>query len=105
MRNYDKEYFIKKLSYIPKRRWAVGKIKNFQSMCVLGHCGQKYPFITTIESEALIDLLAPFNKNGINRIKNVYYINDNTGNEYAYLGDNPKDRIINALKLLQENEK
>lgn len=105
MKKYDVDYFIKKFEAIPEEKWYQGTYFNEDktAFCALGHCGQK-DYKHTKQSIALINIFKKADK-----ALNVYNVNDGNYNWYSdvyiegfrdfniYLGDTPKERILNAL--------
>lgn len=105
---YDAKYFIAKFEKIPEEKWCRGTFSNiFNGIlqhCALGHCGLSKSYFSHYRAKgeekgrALIKL---FHKNGLE----VSYINDGIKNTYCSdiakdLGDTPKERIVNALCLI-----
>ncbi len=87
---YDAMYFLKKFDAIPEDHWRTDLYDDKSGrLCALGHCGERL-FSRTAESTALALLLG-----------SPVAINDGFL-EYEELGDTPKERIINALLLVNE---
>jgi hypothetical protein len=92
---YTIDYFIEKFSKIPENEWEIGILKSKNKSCALGHCGVKSingKWEHSVESQALVDIFD-------GTFESVYDIND--GNLLEF-GNNPKIRMINALKLKKE---
>ena len=91
---YSIDYFLEKFYAIPTERWGTGSFKRGNRCCALGHCGTSGAGGQTIEGKALLKLLndATMINDGISPMS--YFPRD-----YDKLGDNPKERIINALLL------
>jgi hypothetical protein len=105
---YTVDYFIEKFSKIPDKFWCKSYYTSYdqgiEKHCALGHCGFKCEDDggenTTKEGKALIKLI-------ITKLRHaVSDINDGTYEEFVcMLGDDPKTRIINALKMIKEGKK
>lgn len=94
---YDTMYFLKKFDKIPEDQWCAelltvehssGKIMH----CALGHCEQRPGFI----SKEALTLTKIFK----NRIGNDPEIVNDGIHKTIELGDSPKERIMNALLLI-----
>ena len=90
---YDVDFFIRKFSKIPARRWICDvyekKVKGVKKCCALGFCYlDKDTGIK--QGEALI------------RLFDVVGVNDNLDDKYSHLGKIPKTRILTALKLIKK---
>lgn len=96
MPKYNAVYFINKFEAIPKELWVTGKFKKDDRYCAMGHCGvgANTDYADNKESTALKDL---FEKHGLN----VWSVNDSSMGSSADLGDSPKERIVNALVLIE----
>lgn len=98
MNKYTVKYFIKKFEAIPENKWTTGVTHNkLGKHCVLGHCGARWEVgeinTETKESQALDELF----RNNFNRL--AYRVNDGS-DDFDKLGDSPKERILNALYLI-----
>jgi hypothetical protein len=95
---YDAKYFLEKFDKIPEDKWITGKFIRGDKRCALGWCGQEYSGRLTIESMVLYAILY----NHIHVPASI--INDGriigTIN-FTELGDTPKERIMNALILIE----
>lgn len=90
---YTPQYFIDKFSAIPAEYWCIGDYTKGVTHCALGHCGYKWSegqskIIETEEGKALLEM-----------VPSVVDINDNVSQ--AYPGENPKERVLAALELVQ----
>ena len=95
------EYFIKKFEAIPEEKWCMGRITDDQGRhCAMGHCLEK----GTV-SEELLALGRIFNSivDSSNHNAEIWEVNDGF---YLYkeLGDTPKQRILNALYEVKNQE-
>jgi len=104
---YTKQYFIEKFQAIPDEKWCVGILTSKSDPdchCALGHCGLQVLSLENKVEEAvsLGNLLAPVYKNLHGQtsdfMDHVYEINDSA----ISLGKTPKQRILNALKLVPD---
>lgn len=85
---YDAMYFIKKFAAIPDDQWTIEEyVDSYNRHCALGHAGRRVAKETP-EADALCKCLWP-----------VEAINDGDY-EYRDFGDTPKERILNALLLV-----
>lgn len=89
---YTAKYFIEKFEKIPEDRWTIGQyIDEEGRYCALGHCGAVRIPNQTEECTALFDVLPV-----------VTNVNDATIDpDFKQLGDTPKERILNALMLVE----
>lgn len=93
MKKYDAQYFIKKFAAIPDELWGCGAFERDGRYCALGHCGigQNDDGHTPDEANALSRLFG---------LRGVPCINDGTG-MWRELGTRPRERILNALILVE----
>jgi hypothetical protein len=89
---YNTLYFIKKFEAIPEEKWGIGAYDYNGKKCALGHCGAsvKLRAFQSKESNTLMSLFFD------NFFKSAVHIND----EEISLGYHPKERILNALYLI-----
>jgi len=96
-------HFITKFEAIPEEKWATGDYVNYVDptcRCALGHCGwgsDTSNFVTTAEGDTLNKILP--------RTRNLFAaaaIND--GKNPLYQQSTPKQRILAALRDVQEKE-
>jgi hypothetical protein len=88
---YDAIYFINKFDAIPDEKWTTGSYENeYGQRCAIGHCAPYYSLNYTEEVKGLMRL---FYFDSAAEINDGYL-------EYVELGDTPKERIINALLLV-----
>lgn len=94
---YTIDYFIKKFSAIPSKKWTTGTYDNGKGQkCALGHCGasEKYGPVT-YESQTLSRILW--------ELAPVSNINDGiSASTYRPKGKSPRTRILNALRLCKK---
>jgi hypothetical protein len=93
-KTFDCRYFLEKFFKIPENKWTVGQYEDAQGKkCALGHCGEGAREITK-ESLELDKLFM--------RPEFIYVtaVNDG-GYENTELGDTPKERILNALIMIE----
>lgn len=81
---FDAKYFYDKLAKIPEELWCMGRFQDGEKHCALGFCAKG------IEGSSLQEIL------------HVVAINDNHEGRFTYLGNTPKQRILNALQLVCE---
>lgn len=104
---YDVDYFIQKFSAIPEELWCTQTYESQGQFCAYGHCGYR-PY--SGESERAIpecnalgnvfgDLLLPIRINDGEKASR-----SRDGKDYSVLGTTPKERIINALLKIKNNE-
>jgi len=103
---FTKEYFIKKFEAIPEDKWCVGELtapNDKDCYCALGHCGVLETSSLNPEARGLKNLLwnlrekidfIPSPEAGI-----VYQINDNE----KQFGSTPRERILNALNMVSDD--
>jgi hypothetical protein len=85
---YNVDYFINKFTDIPAENWCVGYyFQDNGKRDVLGHCGHS-GFLDSEESKALKTMFFDYLKVSPSEV------NDGVN---KYKGDNPKDRILEAL--------
>lgn len=107
------KYFINLFENIPDNKWCIGEYArpvgaDTFAYCALGHCGARHNNRDTELSRALSSLFSDHNLN-------ITSVNDGastrviTTPEYSFviqhndLGDTPKERILNALVLIDNN--
>lgn len=96
MQKYTATYFINKFEEIPEENWTTGVFERaYKARCALGHCGYS-GHTSSLEGIALIEL---FN---IDKFS-VVNVNDSKYGIFDDLGDTPKERILNALVLIDNN--
>lgn len=91
-KKYSPEYYIAKFEKIPADKWTTFYFNYKGKKCALGHCGRENSLADTEESNELEELLP-----------DIYLINDGVSTRppiVRELGDNPRDRVINALVLV-----
>lgn len=95
--NYDTKHFLKKFEAIPEDRWITGTYGRNGQYCALGHCMNKRYMLDTEESA---ELRKVFQKNDmyVQRVNDGYLHSKES--HYIELGDSPKERVINALTLI-----
>ena len=93
---YTLDYFIKKFEAIPENHWFVGSLTNGSQYCALGHCGGYY----TEEAKALDSIVRRANPG----VYSISDINDLSG-MYGRYGKTPKERVVNFLKEVREENK
>lgn len=87
------EYFITELGKTPADQWCTKVFTNAKGQhCVLGHCAVMSSSVlgTPVRSTPLAGLLSII-------LPEIVEINDGRG-DFAALGDEPKRRVIKALK-------
>lgn len=99
---YDAMYFLKKFDAIPESKWTTGVFKDERGRkCALGHCGSQNEELGR-EGRALISLFNRINESAV-------AINDFDGIEgvdtHKFLGDTPKERVMNVLLLINAGVK
>ncbi len=90
------DYFIKKFSAIPAKKWCVHDYTDERGRhCVLGHCGERWKggSLSTSQSQ---DLKEIFRAAGLNAIKT------NDGDMVSFPQSTPKARILAALKWIKK---
>jgi hypothetical protein len=94
MKKYTAKYYMKKFDTIPDEKWTTHTFMDASgACCALGHCMVRGDYIYSNSSEA----------RGLQRqlgFGNVSSINDGQSS-YRKLGDTPKERILNALILVE----
>lgn len=103
---YDVKYFIKKFEAIPEDKWTQNSYVLGSKMCALGHCGT-FSMDWTEEATALNYLFADTflnvpninDENGYNGVTHTL-ISENELLPVKQLGDTPKERILNALYII-----
>lgn len=95
---YTVEHFIQKFEAIPEDSWCVGQFKtNDGKHCALGHCAVYDGFIS--DSPEAIALCHIFmEKQGILDTTGI-----NDGKDPRYQQNNPKERILAALRDVKAN--
>jgi hypothetical protein len=99
MKKYDAMYFIKKFDAIPENEWTILNYVEYDSFtnsvdkCVMGHCNAHYDYDNK-EATALRSLF----EDNIHIFASQ--VNDGFVNGSYELGNNPKERILNALYLI-----
>lgn len=102
---YDAMYFLEKFDAIPDILWTIRNYKNsYGQCCALGHCGAAFKHGLSPEAQALSYLFVKNLKtnpiiinDGVNDTSNTSALSD----EYLLdLGNSPKERIMNALYLI-----
>jgi hypothetical protein len=96
---YSIDYFIKKFSAIPSRKWTTAVYSDaFGRSCALGHCGagaRKHGLSIsrrhTSESKALLRIAG----------STIIAVNDNSL-FFGHLGKSPRTRVVNYLKNLKK---
>lgn len=89
---YTLNYFIRKFSGIPRKKWTTGRYTRGNKRCALGHCGN-IEDNDTLQSVSL-DRLLSWNAVGVN-----------DGIErFKYLGKDPRTRVLRALKLIKKGK-
>jgi hypothetical protein len=90
MKKYTAKYFIEKFAAIPDEKWGCGNYEQDGRYCALGHCGEQQLKGTDMSRslEALLNW-------------DTAKINDGYGGDYRELGSTPKERILNALILVE----
>lgn len=106
------DYFINKFEAIPEERWTTGTFKRIintpekldYQCCALGHLGLKKHDDIFLNEKAKA-LQSFFNKDTSGRPScvPVTNINDDYSERY-HKGETPKQRILNALKSIKQNE-
>lgn len=110
---YDLEYFIKKFEAIKSEDIGINDLDNH---CSLYHCGvrqatEENPWQGSEEANELGKI---FHKNAKDRLANtlanmnsilspIWLINDDSLNKYIE-GNTPKERILNYLYSIRDNE-
>jgi len=89
---YDALYFIKKFEAIPEDQWCAGIFyDDLGRKCAYGHCGVEFGLRTwTEEGHALKRLF-------------IYELGEDVARVNDHLekfGKKPKERILNALRLI-----
>lgn len=111
MTDYNVHYYLKKFWAIPDSKWTEGAFHREDSCCALGHCGGN----ESLESKTLNRLFRGSvfpTYNPMIEILPTADINDGctalskradlqTVFNYKDLGDTPKERVINALLLVE----
>lgn len=103
-RRYDVYHFLKKFEAIPDDKWRIHRYGELGgACCALGHCFEfriNNQWDETEESRALYNV---FKSQDV--ISSPQAINDGQSSfdtaEYNDLGTHPKERIINALLLVE----
>lgn len=98
--NYDAKYFLNKFEAIPEERWTTGSYNNGHGQsCALGHCFEWGQFFSKVmpDKDQLVKLFEHHNMNIIDANDGNYNGGDIT---YCEFGDSPKERVINALALI-----
>ena len=90
MTEYDVDYFIAKFEAIPAESWCMGVYQMGMQHCVFGHCGVEMT-APTREGDSLYRLFG---------YSKAVMVNDDVDN-YSELGDDPRERILNALYLIK----
>ena len=92
MKKYNAMYFIKKFEAIPHDKWCTQYYEEGDKKCALGHCGANFYKENPTKKE-------------MNSLKDLFFehfsfpvtiVNDSL----TELGDHPKERILNALYLI-----
>lgn len=95
------DYYISFYQAIPDDRWCTGVfITDEGSCCALGHLGEREDAINRkelIEFRQLLDLYGSSDHS-------ITDVNDGA-DEFLYLGDTPKERVINFLKQLKDDKR
>lgn len=97
--DYTIDYFINKFSAIPDDEMGDGRLEN---KCAMFYCGiteEGGDYVPTDEALALAEIFAPFKSHAREEwFRIIYRIND-TRTDF---GNNPKERILTALKKAKE---
>jgi len=97
---FDVDYFINKFEKIPEHDWCVGMFDGPRgSHCAMGHCGLHENGKDTNESNALRKLFTDW-ETPLSAVD----VNDGFLSEWLYTigGDTPKERMLNALRLIKK---
>lgn len=90
MNKYSIKYFINKFEAIPEDKWCVfSRYDGWGRMCALGHTCEDRGRRFTKESDDLASIFG-------SRLE-VARINNGTAPQSKFLGDTPKQRVLNAL--------
>jgi hypothetical protein len=105
-RKYTADFFIKKFSRIPRRRWTTETFLKEGRCCALGHCGVDVSYQFTPQAQALIELMSVLpGARARDEQTRVTNINDHVTN-YAWIkGKTPRTRILNALREVKRLQK
>ena len=108
MQKLNARYFIRKFEAIPTNRWTVNRFNVHNRSCALGHCGMSDNNADTPESKALQILfrevgltVTGVNDSNQGGLPTMLPISSNDKTYSTDLGDTPKERIINALVLIE----
>src|ERR1700761_2533442 len=95
MTKYTAMYFIKKFSEIPEHEWTMGNWHDAGKSCALGHCGETAHSSNTKESLAFRRLLEKIGDTCGYEVNDAFLKDD-----FYELGTHPKERVLNALLLI-----
>lgn len=93
---YDVDYFIKKFTKIPAKKWTTGDYVDGNKRCALGHCGEHLSG-STDEARALNIMFLR------QTALYVYCVND--GNNLYFQQQTPRARILAALRYIKKGMK
>ena len=101
---YTVDYFLDKFEKIPEELWGIGKCFDIETKkrCAIGLCGIDFIYLGGNEQgDGLIGLFA--NNQHILGTIYVSRINDfhQTMLNHRVPGETPKERILNALKMIK----
>jgi hypothetical protein len=100
---YTVDYFIKKFSAIPAKKWCTGYFKLGNGHCALGHCGSveygSRAYQHTDEGNALIGLTSRI---GDNQYACITTIND--GLDPNFPQKTPRGRVLAALRQVKKQQ-
>lgn len=96
------DQIIEELKAIPAQFWITGKLTDYDNPynhCLHGHCGSTGTFLSP-KSKALMEISVKYKMD-------LVWINDGIllmQEKFGITGDNPKERVMNALYWLKEQE-
>jgi hypothetical protein len=104
-RKYTVDFFLKKFSKIPVRRWTTAVFEKEGRRCALGHCGVKAMLQLNPQGKALAEIFGWLPNAGLEtKADRVAEINDKQPNYAGVKGKTPRTRILNALRMAKKIE-